>query len=74
MQAPERLSVVMDDGFNVVQYTFRLQSIDGGSTAVCCQVTFSLVSCPLMHIQEAGSAHVPVLLWLKGLLLYRLQA
>ncbi|KAK9918210.1 hypothetical protein WJX75_002279 [Coccomyxa subellipsoidea] len=40
-KAPERLSVVMDDGFNVVQYTFRLQNIDGGSTAVCCQVECS---------------------------------
>ena len=38
LQAPERLSVVMDDGFNVVQYTFHLQCIDSNITAVSCQV------------------------------------
>ncbi|EIE19714.1 hypothetical protein COCSUDRAFT_67765 [Coccomyxa subellipsoidea C-169] len=37
-KAPERLSVVMDDGFNVVRYTFHLQCVDSKSTAVSCQV------------------------------------
>lgn len=38
MQAPEKLSVVMDDGFNVVQYTFHLQSVNEATTSVCCEV------------------------------------
>ncbi|BDA46760.1 hypothetical protein COCOBI_09-2130 [Coccomyxa sp. Obi] len=37
-KAPEKLSVVMDDGFNVVQYTFHLQSVSEAATSVCCEV------------------------------------
>lgn len=37
-QAPEQVAVVMDDGFNVVQYTFHLQAVGPESTSVLCEV------------------------------------
>ena len=59
-QAPEQVAVVMDDGFNVVQYTFHLQAVGPESTSVLCEVrccccgSLGMVSCvSLVTLQTA---------------------
>ena len=38
MQGPNQVIIVMDDGFNVVQYTFHLREAGPGRTSVLCEV------------------------------------
>lgn len=38
LQDQEPITVVLDDGFNVVQYAFKLQSLGAKQTLVKCQV------------------------------------
>ena len=38
MQAPNQVTILMDDGFSVVQYTFHLREVGPDCTSVLCEV------------------------------------